>query len=95
VICTVCRGRTRERLSPLTGCVQSPGEVPGRHTRILRQHRGMGVAAMTLDAYLGEWFALPRTRVQPTTLRGSTDMADAYLRRGSVCCASGSSTSGR
>lgn len=35
---------------------------------------------MTLDAYLDEWLALLRTRVQPTTLRGYTDMANAYLR---------------
>lgn len=35
---------------------------------------------MTLDAYLDGWLALLRTRVQPTTLRSYTDMADAYLR---------------
>jgi integrase len=40
----------------------------------------MDVAEMTLDAYLDEWLALLRTRVQPTTLRSYTAMADAYLR---------------
>ena len=37
---------------------------------------------MTLDAYLDEWLALLRTRIQPTTFRGYDDMINAYLRPG-------------
>jgi integrase len=40
----------------------------------------MDVAAMTLDAFLDEWLALLRTRVQPRTLRSYIAMTDAYLR---------------
>ena len=40
----------------------------------------MDVAAMTLDAYLDEWLALLRTRVQPTTHRSYDDMSHSYLR---------------
>jgi integrase len=42
----------------------------------------MDATALRLDDYLDEWFALLRTRVQPTTWHGYHNMARAYLRPG-------------
>ena len=40
----------------------------------------MDVAAMPLDAYLDEWLALMRSRVQPTTWASYQALCRAYLR---------------
>jgi integrase len=41
---------------------------------------GMDASPPTLDAYLDEWFALQRTRVEPSTWESYDTVARAYLR---------------
>jgi len=50
------------------------------------------VADMTLDAYLDQWLALARTRVQPTTWQTYDRQARAYLRPGLGACRIGDLT---
>lgn len=40
----------------------------------------MDTSDQTLDAYLDEWFALQRTRIEPSTWQTYRDMARSYLR---------------
>ena len=57
--------------------VHSLAAARGASERDAGHDAGMDISHLTLNAYLDEWLGLLRTRIQPTTLRSTTDMIDA------------------